>query len=251
MAEMKERVKKIVGALNKLYPDPKPALKFSTPFESLVATILSAQCTDARVNIVTRRLFRAANTPEKILKLGEKRLEMFVRSTGFFRAKTKSLIGATKIIIEKFGGRVPDNLEDLQTLTGVGRKTASVVLAQAFKIPAFPVDRHIFRVANRLELAARAGGPKQAKTPEETDFALRKNIPEKFWIPLHLQLVYHGRLICRPKPKCNECALLKWCPYGKSVITTKKPVIPACLPLACRLPAGRQSRQGRRAKAGI
>lgn len=221
---MKERVAKIIEALNKLYPDPKPALKFKTPFESLVATVLSAQCTDARVNIVTKGLFRVANTPEKILKLGEKRLEMFVRSTGFFRAKTKSLIGAAKIIIEKFGGRVPDNLEDLQSLPGVGRKTASVVLAQAFGIPAFPVDRHIFRVANRLELAAchsepaeGSGGQKQAKTPEKTDFALRKNIPEKFWISLHLQLVYHGRLICRPKPKCPQCALLKWCPYGKKL----------------------------------
>ena len=220
-----ERVKKIIAALNKLYPDPKPALKFETPFESLVATILSAQCTDARVNIVTRQLFRVANTPEGILKLGEKRLEIFVRSTGFFRAKTKSLNGAAKMIIEKFGGRVPENLEDLQSLPGVGRKTASVVLAQAFGIPAFPVDRHVFRVANRLELAfvegAKGGaknGIKRAKTPEKTDFALRKNIPEKFWIPLHLQLVYHGRLICRPKPKCHECALLKWCPEGQKRI---------------------------------
>lgn len=218
MTEMKERVKKIIEALNKLYPDPKPALKFSSPFESLVATILSAQCTDARVNIVTRRLFRVANTPEKIMKLGEKRLEIFVRSTGFFRAKTKSLMGTSRAILEKFNGQVPNNLEDLQSLPGVGRKTASVVLAQAFGIPAFPVDRHIFRVANRLELAAIAGGPKQAKTPEETDFALRKNIPEKFWIPLHLQLIYHGRLICRPKPKCQQCALLKWCPYGKKFV---------------------------------
>ena len=228
MARMEERVTKIIATLNKLYPDPQPALNFKTPFESLVATILSAQCTDARVNIVTKQLFRVANTPEKILKLGEKRLEMFVRSTGFFRAKTKSLIGAAKIIIEKFGGRVPNNLEDLQSLPGVGRKTASVVLAQAFGIPAFPVDRHIFRVANRLELASVEGGAKggikgsfkRAKTPEKTDFALRKNIPEKFWITLHLQLVYHGRLICRPKPKCPQCALLKWCPEGKTVIAS-------------------------------
>lgn len=245
MAGMKERVEKIIAALNKLYPDPKPALKFSTPFESLVATILSAQCTDARVNIVTRGLFRVANTPEKILKLGEKRLEMFVRSTGFFHAKTKSLIGSAKIIIEKFGGRVPNNLEDLQSLPGVGRKTASVVLAQAFGIPAFPVDRHIFRVANRLELASvesgtKSGGKgnvKRAETPEKTDFALRKNIPEKFWIPLHLQLVYHGRLICRPKPKCKECALLKWCPEGQNVIANavkRSRLLPA-------LPASRRS----------
>lgn len=215
---MNTRVKKIVVELGKLYPNPAPSLKFSTPFESLVATILSAQCTDARVNIVTRRLFKVANTSEKILKLGEKRLEIFVRPTGFFRVKTKNLMGASRAIVEKFGGRVPKTLEELQTLPGVGRKTASVVLAQAFGIPAFPVDRHIFRVANLLELAFVKGGPKQAKTPEETDLALRKNIPEKFWIPLHLQLVYHGRLICRPKPKCPQCTLLKWCPYGEKIL---------------------------------
>lgn len=216
---MENRLQKIINVLNKLYPDPKPSLQFKTPFESLVATILSAQCTDARVNIVTRRLFRVANTPEKILKLGEKRLEIFVRPTGFYRVKTKNLIAASKMIVERFGGRVPNNLEDLQTLPGVGRKTASVVLAQAFGIPAFPVDRHIFRVANRLELACVSVGDKHAKTPEETDLALRKNIPEKFWIPLHLQLIYHGRLICRPKPKCKECGLLKWCPEGQKIKT--------------------------------
>ncbi|MBI4994945.1 endonuclease III [Candidatus Peregrinibacteria bacterium] len=202
------KAKKIIAALEKLYPNPKPSLKFKTPFESLVATVLSAQCTDARVNIVTARLFKAADTPEKILKLGEKRLEIFVRPTGFFRVKTKNLIAAAKMIVEKFGGRVPSSLENLQRLPGVGRKTASVILAQAFKIPAFPVDRHIFRVANRLGLA-------NAKTAEETDFQLRKNILEKFWIHLHLQLIYHGRLICRPKPKCRACALLKWCSEGQ------------------------------------
>ena len=174
-----------------------------------------------------KQLFRVANTPEKILGLGENGLRCLYDHR-FFRAKTKSLIGAAKIIIEKFGGHVPNNLEDLQSLPGVGRKTASVVLAQAFGIPAFPVDRHIFRVANRLELASVEGGAKgdvkgsfkRAKTPEKTDFALRKNIPEKFWITLHLQLVYHGRLICRPKPKCPQCALLKWCPEGKTVIAS-------------------------------
>lgn len=210
---MNARIAKIIKTVNKLYPKPKPSLNFKTPFESLVATILSAQCTDQRVNKVTPALFRAANTPEKMLRLGEKKIMQYVKPTGFYKAKTKSLLGASKVIIENFAGRVPSTLENLQRLPGVGRKTASVVLAQAFKIPAFPVDRHIFRVANRLELAsAGLNGPKRAKTPEATDIALRKNIPEKFWIPLHLQLIYHGRLICRPKPKCGQCALLKWCP---------------------------------------
>lgn len=205
---MNSRSKKIVDILDRIYPDPRPSLNFSTPFESLAATILSAQCTDARVNIVTKLLFRVANTPEKLLGLGEKKLSSMVRPTGFYKAKTKSLIGASKKIIDDFGGRVPNRLEDLQKLPGVGRKTASVVLAQAFKIPAFPVDRHIFRVANRLALA-------KAKTPDETDKQLRKNIPEKYWIRLHLQLIYHGREICRPNPKCPTCPLLPHCPDGK------------------------------------
>jgi endonuclease-3 len=205
---MDARVKKIIGVLNKHFPNPKPFLKFRTSFELLVATILSAQCTDARVNLVTPALFRAANTPEKIVKLGEKKLMAYIKSTGFYRAKTKSIMGAAKKILEKFDGSVPSTLEALQSLPGVGRKTASVVLAQAFHIPAFPVDRHILRVANRLGLA-------HAKTPDETDLQLRKNIPEKFWIPFHMQLVAHGRKTCRPNPKCDICPLLPYCPEGK------------------------------------
>lgn len=191
-----------------MYPNPKPSLRFKTAFESLVATILSAQCTDERVNIVTKNLFRAANTPQKILALGEKKLMRYVKSTGFYRAKTKSVLGAAKIIVEKYGGKVPASLEEMQKLPGVGRKTASVVLAQAFHIPAFPVDRHVFRVANRLGLA-------RAKTPDDTCFQLRKTIPEKYWIPFHLQLVFHGRETCRPNPKCNLCPLLTYCTEGQ------------------------------------
>lgn len=210
---MDARIQKIIQALNKLYPNPKPFLKFRTPFELLVATILSAQCTDERVNMVTPSLFHMVNTPEKMLRLGEKKLMNYIKSTGFYRAKTKSLLGASKMIVEKFGGEVPETLEALQKLPGVGRKTASVVLSQAFHIPAFPVDRHVFRVANRLALA-------HAKTPDETDLQLRKNIPEKFWIPVHMQLVSHGRKICRPNPKCSACALLPCCPEGKNRIKT-------------------------------
>lgn len=208
---MDTRIQKIIQALNKLYPNPKPFLRFRTPFELLVATILSAQCTDVRVNMVTPALFRAAATPEKILRLGEKKLIPYIRSTGFYRAKTKSLLGASKMIVEKFGGKVPENLEDLQKLRGVGRKTASVVLAQAFGIPAFPVDRHIFRVANRLALA-------HTNNADHTAEQLEKNLPKKYWIPVHIQLVSHGRKICRPNPKCGECALLLYCPEGKQRI---------------------------------
>lgn len=206
----------IIGALNKLYPSPKPFLNFRTPFESLVATILSAQCTDERVNIVTKELFRVANTSEKILKLGEKKLMKYVKSTGFYRAKTRNILGSAKTIVEKYNGNVPVSLEELQKLPGIGRKTASVVLAQAFHIPTFPVDRHVFRVANRLGLA-------HAKNPDETDMQLRKAIPQKYWIPVHLQLVSHGRQICRPKPKCNLCPILLYCPEGQRRKKRKQP----------------------------
>lgn len=209
------RIRNIIKGLNKLYPDPKPFLHFRNPYESLIATILSAQCTDERVNSVTKELFRVANTPEKILSLGEKKLMEYVKSTGFYRAKTKNILGSAKMILEKYRGQVPRLLEELQKLPGVGRKTASVVLAQAFHIPAFPVDRHVFRVANRLELA-------QGKDPTETDIQLREIIPKAYWISTHLQLVSHGRKICRPNPKCAVCSLLQWCPEGKKRMKTGK-----------------------------
>lgn len=202
------RTKKILNELNKRYPDPKPPLDFKTPFELLIATILSAQCTDVRVNLVTKDLFRVANTPELIIKMGEKMLMQYIKSTGFYRAKAHSIIGCAKSILENFGGKVPGSLEELQKLPGVGRKTASVVLIHAFRIPAFPVDRHVLRVANRLGLA-------KGSDPTKTDLELRKNIPKKFWIRTHLQLVYHGRVLCRPKPKCEECPLLPHCPEGQ------------------------------------
>lgn len=212
---MDARTQKITGVLNRLYPNPKPFLNFRTPFESVVATILSAQCTDARVNIVTGPLFKAANTPEKMLALGEKKLMKLVRTTGFYRAKTKNILACSEMLMEKFNGAVPSTLEELQKLPGVGRKTASVVLCQSFGIPAFPVDRHVFRVANRLALA-------HAKTPEKTDIQLRENVPKKLWIPLHIQLISLGRNFCRPNPKCPACPLLLYCPEGKKRMKTGK-----------------------------
>ena len=217
---MKARIQKIINLLKKLYPNPQPFLHFRTPFESVVATILSAQCTDARVNIVTKPLFRAANTPEKMLALGEKKLMKLVKTTGFYRAKTKNILACAKMLMEKFGGAVPSTLEELQKLPGVGRKTASVVQCQSFGIPAFPVDRHVFRVANRLALSHASYDEcrikrMRPKTPDKTDIQLRKNIPKKLWIPLHIQLISHGRNFCRPNPKCPACPLLPYCPEGK------------------------------------
>ena len=214
MAE-KVAVTRIINGLSKLYPNPQPSLDFKNPFELLVATILAAQCTDVRVNKITPALFRAASSPEKMIALGGKKLEGYIRSTGFFRAKAKSLMGACRALKEKFNGKIPSSLEELTALPGVGRKTASVVLSQAFDIPAFPVDRHVLRVANRLGLAA-------SKTPDETDLQLRAAIPKHFWIRLHMQLVAHGRQICRPNPKCGACALLSDCPEGKRRIKSRK-----------------------------
>lgn len=212
---MDARVRKIISALEKFHPNPKPFLHFRTPFQLLIATILAAQCTDERVNKVTAALFRAAPVPKKILALGAQRLAAFVKPTGFYRAKTKNIIGAARTIIEKFGGRLPRTLEELQSLPGVGRKTASCVLAQAFKIPAFPVDRHVLRVANRLGLA-------RTDDPTEADLQLRKKIPEKYWIHAHMQLVFLGRTFCRPLPKCKNCPLLYLCPEGRQRIKTGK-----------------------------
>lgn len=209
-----EYTQEIIETLTRLYPNPKPPLKFTTPFELVVATILSAQCTDERVNKVTPALFAVANTPTAVAVLGEKGLIRYIRSTGFYNAKAHNIIGMSRMLIEKFGGQVPGTLEELMLLPGVGRKTASVVLCQAFKVPAFPVDRHVLRVANRLGLA-------HAKTPDETDLQLRKKIPKNLWIPLHLQLVFHGRAICRPKPNCLQCPLRVYCPTGKKIVVSK------------------------------
>lgn len=208
---MDARIKKIIAALDKLYPNPKPSLNFKNPFELLVATILAAQCTDLRVNKVTPALFKIAPVPEKMIKLNAEALQRHIKSTGFYRAKTKNLLLMSRALVKKFHGRVPLTLEELQQLPGVGRKTASVVLSQAFHIPAFPVDRHVMRVANRLGIA-------RAKTPDKTDIQVRHAIPERYWIKLHMQLVSHGRAVCRPNPKCAGCALLPYCPEGKKRI---------------------------------
>lgn len=203
-----ERIKQIIQICEEVYKDPKPPLNFKNAFESLVATILSAQCTDARVNTVTPALFKAAPTPQKMFSLGEKKLISFIRPTGFFNAKAKNILGTCKALVEKYDGVVPNDFEALQKLPGVGRKTASVVMCQAFGVPAFPVDRHILRVANRLNLS-------KETNPDKMDSELRAKFPINKWIPLHLQLIFLGRSFCRPKPNCSDCPFNKICPTGK------------------------------------
>ena len=192
--------------LEETYGGAKPQLKFNSPFELLVAVILSAQCTDKRVNEVTKILFPIANTPQKILKLGIEKLEEIIKPCGFFHTKAKHIAGSSKILIDDYGGEVPADFDELIKLPGVGRKTANVVTSVAFKNPAIAVDTHVFRIANRLKLA-------EGQTPLEVELGLQKIIPREKWSDAHHWLIWHGREICKArKPNCDACPLNKICP---------------------------------------
>ena len=192
--------------LRELYPNAKPALTFKTPFELLIAVILSAQCTDVRVNVVTGRLFQYANTPEAIAALGQVKLETAIHDCGFFRMKAKHILETCHILLQEYGGEGPADFEALQKLPGVGRKTANVVMSVAFHAPAIAVDTHVFRVANRLHLAV-------GKTPLEVEKKLQKAIPRADWSDAHHWLILHGRQLCKArKPLCGECPLAPVCP---------------------------------------
>lgn len=187
------------------YFGAKPQLKYSSAFELLVAVILSAQCTDTRVNIVTERLFKKANTPEQILKLGILSLETEIHDCGFFRAKAKHIFETSEILLKDHKGEVPSDFEELVKLPGVGRKTANVVMSVAFNKPAIAVDTHVFRVSNRLGLA-------KGDTPLEVEENLQKIIPKEKWGNFHHYLIWHGRKICKAKkPLCDKCSLNKCC----------------------------------------
>ena len=200
---------KALAELAALYPDAKPALHYSTPYELLVAVILSAQCTDERVNIVTAKLFEKYSTPEAMVTLSQKELEKYIFSCGFYRMKAEHILSASRDILEKFGGEVPDTVEKLMTLAGVGKKTANVVYSVAFGGDAIAVDTHVFRVSNRLGLA-------NGETPLVVEAGLCKAIPKEDWSKAHHWLIYHGRRVCHSqKPNCEGCSLREWCDYGK------------------------------------
>ena len=207
---MKQTDKKAALAeLEKLYPDAKPALHYSTPYELLVAVVLSAQCTDERVNKVTEVLFKEHSTPETMLQLSRKELEKYIFSCGFYRMKAEHILSAAKDILEKFGGEVPDTVEKLMTLAGVGKKTANVVYSVAFGGAAIAVDTHVFRVSNRLGLA-------KGSTPEAVEEGLCKAIPKEDWAKAHHWLIYHGRRVCHSqRPACENCTLVALCDYAK------------------------------------
>ncbi len=201
-----ERLKKIFAELDQLFPQAICALRHENPFQLLVATILSAQCTDARVNMVTPELFRKYPTPQDFAALRQPDLEREIRSTGFFRNKAKNIIAASKKIVEDFGGQVPRTMEAMLTLPGVARKTANVVLGTAYGIPTgVVVDTHVFRIAHRLKLS-------KQKTPEKVEQDLIKLLPQDRWITFGHQVIWFGRKICQArKALCAECPLEPTC----------------------------------------
>jgi endonuclease III len=202
------RRRAIFEALRSANPDPRSELEFRTPFELLVAVVLSAQATDRSVNQATEKLFRVANTPSAMLALGEDSLIEYIRTIGLFRTKARNLIGLCRALVEQHGGRVPRTREALEALPGVGRKTANVVLNVAFGEPTIAVDTHIFRVANRTGLAP-------GKDVEQVEQRLLKTVPEEFRQHAHHWLILHGRYVCTArKPRCWQCAIAKWCEFS-------------------------------------
>ena len=197
----------IYTRLRQQNPNPRSELEYRTPFELLVAVVLSAQATDKSVNLATARLFPVANTPRAIVALGESGLTPFIRSIGLYRTKARNILAACKILLEKFGGEVPRRREDLESLPGVGRKTANVVLNTAFGEPTIAVDTHIFRVANRTGIAS-------GKDVIEVENKLMKFVPEDFRQDAHHWLILHGRYVCEArKPKCPECIIEDLCEF--------------------------------------
>lgn len=200
----KINAKTVVDRLAGVFTD-KPALEYSSPYELLVAVILSAQCTDERVNKVTRELFKKYNTPEKMLSLSEEELCGYIFSCGLYKTKAAHVLSASRAILRDFGGKVPDNLEDLRSLAGVGRKTANVVYSVAFGGNAIAVDTHVFRVSNRIGLA-------NAKDVLKTEKQLMEIIDEKDWSRAHHYLIYLGRSYCKAQnPACGECPIVGLC----------------------------------------
>lgn len=196
----------MIQILENTYIDVKPALVFSNPFELLIAVILSAQCTDVRVNITTKRLFAKANTPASILELGLSALEDEIRDCGLYHNKAKNILVTCQKICADYGGVVPESFDELLKLPGVGRKTANVVTSIAFQRPAIAVDTHVFRVANRLKLGV-------GETPFAVEQALMKIIPKEKWSAAHHWLIWHGRKLCKSRaPLCGQCPLHEICP---------------------------------------
>lgn len=193
--------------LQSIMPEPTTELEYRTPFELLIAVILSAQATDVGVNKATKKLYPVANTPEQIIELGVDGLKQYIRTIGLFNAKAENIIKTCRILIDKHGSEVPNDRKSLEALPGVGRKTANVVLNTAFGEPTIAVDTHIFRVSNRTGLAP-------GKTPLQVELKLLKNVPEEFRLDAHHWLILHGRYTCKArKPNCPECIVADLCSF--------------------------------------
>lgn len=208
----KEEITEVLNILLDLYPDAKAELNYSNPFELLIATILSAQCTDVQVNKTTEKLFKELKIPEDYLKLTEEELGEKIRSCGFYKTKSKNILSTCRLLIDKFNGEIPSTLEELMTLPGVGRKTANVVLSNAFSKPAIAVDTHVFRVSNRIGLA-------NSDNVLDTEKDLMDNIDKDMWSKAHHLLIFHGRRICKARrPLCEKCPLRDFCIYYKEEV---------------------------------
>lgn len=202
--------RKILDTLAKMYPDAHCELNFKNPFELLIATILSAQSTDKQVNIVTKSLFEKLPAPENYVSLTEEELATEIRGLGLYRNKSRNILLTCKILVDQYDGQVPQTRKQLEELPGVGRKTANVVLSNAFGVPALAVDTHVQRVSNRLALA-------DSKNPLETEKQLNRKVPRKEWTDTHHRLIWHGRRVCTARnPKCHQCELLSYCWFGKN-----------------------------------
>ncbi|NQT02760.1 MAG: endonuclease III [Planctomycetes bacterium] len=201
-----ERVRKIFPILRKTYPQARIALKHSNPLELLVSTILSAQCTDVRVNMVTKTLFKKYTSAKDWVKADIKQIESDIKSTGFFRNKAANIKGACTKVIEQFDGKIPDTMEELLTLPGVGRKTANCVLGNAFGVPGVVCDTHVIRLSRRLGLSPNSN-------PVKLEYDLAEIVPKKDWLLFSDLLIFHGRNICKArKPDCGNCPIAKYCP---------------------------------------
>jgi len=209
-ASAEDRAPEIIRLLSRSYPDAKVALNFSKPLEMLVATILSAQCTDERVNQVTAALFEKYRGPEDYLRVPESELAADIRPTGFFNQKAKAIRGACRMIVEEFGGKVPDTMEDLIRLPGVARKTANIVLGNSYGVVVgIAVDTHVRRVSQRL-------GFTDQKDPDKIERDLTKLLPRKRWFDFTYVLIEHGRAVCKaPTPRCEVCPVSRLCPSSR------------------------------------
>ncbi len=215
LKEKQSHALNVMEILRKLYPNAQVTLDYGTGFQLLVSTVLAAQCTDERVNQVTPGLFARYPTPEAFAEADELELQEIIRSTGFFRQKARSIIEISRGIVGDFDGRVPDTLEELTSLRGIGRKTANLVLGIVYGKPAIVVDTHVKRISARL-------GWTEQKDPTKVEFDLMEVLPEESWIEINHLLVAHGRAICKaPTPLCERCPVLDICPFGKARMGVK------------------------------